>query len=433
MKKRKYHNYKTRNSIKKYIIGFGIFMTLIIGFIITTTYINSRPYVKVGDYYFTKAEYNYFYQLTINSMINDYGGSIEGVDFEKDLDKQYMEDGTSWHDYFIGLTDDYLYDVLTTMQIIKNNNELDYDISDAFNEVMEITNQMAAQEGLDLATYLRYSYDKNLTVQSFEKCAEYDIIANKYLADTSEKMLTDELYNKHYEENKNDYNEVKFYYVEFSDDDQHQNLKDANELLENIKTVEDVEKLENATLKEIVGVNNCDSLYSEWLFSNNEENKKVFEAYDKRSVCLIYKLSQEKVNEVTKSIRYLEITKTDETTDIAFKNAQNEIIKLYEESDKSVEKLEEIAESYADNGTLYEEKTAMKHFLPPDASKWLFDKNTKPKEYKTFMLDNDNVFCLIYFIDNGEDQYKAMSKTKIQQGLIDKMLEEAQVTYAYEK
>ena len=433
-RKQKYYNYKTRNSMKNYIIGFAVFMASVIGLIVLSFYLRSRPYVTVGDYYLTESEYNYYYQLSIDSMQSSYGDLVEylDVDFTQDLKKQYMEDGTSWHDYFVAQTDIYTYDVLTAMQLAQNDNQLDVDIASDYTTVMDTINSYAVQSGMDTNTYLRTYYDSNFSLASFEKCVKYDLIANKYLEEYAEKTITDEHYDKHYEENYKNYDIVKYYYVTFMNEDQEKNKTDANALMETIKSVEDIKNVENVTEEQALGTSSCDSLYAEWLFNKDETaNMKVFEVSDNKSVTLVYKESQEKVNEITKTIHYLNVSKTEEMTDEEFAEKQETIRALVEDSDKSLDALTYIAEANGDNNMLFKEENAIKDYLPDEIAEWLYKEDTKENDIATFTIDD--IFYVVLYEKDGEDQYKAMSEYSILQEIRNDKITTAQETYTFEK
>lgn len=106
---------KRHTKIKATVSIIVVVIILVAGFIASNLAYSIFPAVKVGDVSYTAAQYNFFYNYTINSFLNQYSSYLSqiGLDTSKPYDQQkYAGDTTkTWADHFKETAEDTMKQV----------------------------------------------------------------------------------------------------------------------------------------------------------------------------------------------------------------------------------------------------------------------------------------------------------------------------------
>ena len=85
--------------------SIGVVCLLVLGIVFSINNTRKKQkdaYVKVGDQYINKVEYEFFENTYKNNFKSAYidTGIVANVDLEKNLSKQKYKDGKTWEDFF---------------------------------------------------------------------------------------------------------------------------------------------------------------------------------------------------------------------------------------------------------------------------------------------------------------------------------------------
>ncbi len=198
------------------VIGIGLAAVIIISIavsVISKSNAVNGTYVKIGEHELSQAEYDYYYQTTVNNYLTSYASILPyfGVDTSVDFDKQeYMGSGMTWKDMF---------DEMTVEQIKQNKAMIDdaqktgfsYDAAEDYAGFVSSLEQGAASAGLNIKQYYKENFGEYATEKNMEPFIKESLLAGAYYNEliTQNTPAEDEI-KAYYEENKQSYDRVNY-------------------------------------------------------------------------------------------------------------------------------------------------------------------------------------------------------------------------------
>ncbi len=198
------------------VIGIGLAAVIIISIavsVISKSNAVNGTYVKIGEHELSQAEYDYYYQTTVNNYLTSYASILPyfGVDTSVDFDKQeYMGSGMTWKDMF---------DEMTVEQIKQNKAMIDdaqktgfsYDAAEDYAGFVSSLEQGAASAGLSIKQYYKENFGEYATEKNMEPFIKESLLAGAYYNEliTQNTPAEDEI-KAYYEENKQSYDRVNY-------------------------------------------------------------------------------------------------------------------------------------------------------------------------------------------------------------------------------
>lgn len=420
---KKYQRLKKASNTYIYII-LTIFLisSLLIGINI---YIIHSSYIKVGNISISYPEYQFFYTLTINKMKSDYSDYIEymDIDFSKDLAEQQLGDST-WEEYFITQTDMSIYKILALCNEAENNN-FKYNLDEDVNSFIEEQKSYAESIGFSYKEYIKMTYDKNITEKMIRNCMKYYFLSNLYSLECNINEITDEMYEEYYASHKDELDTVDYGLISVPIENKNQ----LESIIGEIKTVDDFEEKSIEIQKSdgffsVEGYSNCSSLYNVWLFNANPGEMKIF--CDDNYAYLIYHIERHRNNSKTKNVCYAKVDSSDETS---YQNIL-EIKDKFELSKKTEENFIKLVNEYniEDSGFIENLTTSDCYDL---IEVWLFDETRKPGDTQLFKDENSCYY--IFYINDGIEAYKSLSKYSLQEEIIKNYIDSILKKYEFLK
>lgn len=411
-KPRQRHNKKVevRNKPNKKLLLPFVSIIIIIGLLMGLSYYNAhKHYIKVGNEQITKSEYQYFYQYTLNKFQNDFSDyeNYMNVDFSKDLSTQMMKDNLSWEEYFISQTDMLVYETLSTYNEAKKNN-FKIDTSEVQN-VLDLMELYAKNNGFTLDSYLKYLYGKNATEELIKHSIEINYISEKYVESLCLDSITDEEYEEYYNSHKDSLDEVEYYCINFS------SKSAANAALNSIKTEEEfveksIEIQKSDGYNSITGLSNCNSLYSEWIFNAENGEMKVVEDTKNSVYYLLYKIDRHRDESLSRNIYTIDVSFPEDESNTPYFDKISEIEEEFDNTPKTKEDFIELAKKYNVDGSDGYMENVTESSIPATIRIWLFEER---EIGDTTIIMSDLKYTLIYYDGEGIPQYKANSTSSI--------------------
>ncbi len=169
-------------------------------------------YVEVGDRKVTGLEYDYYYNASVNSFLASYASFLPymGLDTTVDFAEQAYSETMSWKDEFDRMS------IISMQQIFALSKEakekgFTYDTEAEYKAHVARLEEAAKTEGVSLAEYYKTSFGTNATVDNMEEIIKEGIYTNAYKQELlKQNVPTADEIAAHYEENKNDYDNVDY-------------------------------------------------------------------------------------------------------------------------------------------------------------------------------------------------------------------------------
>ena len=415
---------------KKYFIPFiVIFLFVIILTIISQIHINSY-YVKVGDVGINKAEYSFFYNLTISKFKTDYSDYINymNIDLDEDLSTQYLKDDISWEDYFISQTDSLVYDILSTVCYAKENN-YEYDATNDVDEMISYLVEYSELQNISYNEYIKYTYDKDITERMIKKCCEYYLLYNKYINENCNTELSENDYEDYYPSNKDSLDCVDYYIIS-------QSASDEEKLKETMLNINSLDEFKEKAIEiqgdmgynSVTGLSNCNTIYANWLFNTDDGTMNTFVDNDNDLSFLIYKVDRHRDETLTKNIYIISLELTDDSDEEQYFNTISEIEEAFDNTSKTEKDFINVAKQYSVDA---EKQTDIAYSqISPLIGNWLY---SDIKKGDTTIIKTSDAFNLIYYNGDGIETYKSLSKQEIVEEKATKFLSNIKEKYTFLK
>ena len=169
-------------------------------------------YVTVGEHEVQRAEYEYYYYSSINSLYSYYGNylSYMGLDLSQPLDQQTYMDDMTWKDYF----DQQAVEQLKQVYALTEEAEaagFEYDAAADVDAAVESLETSAGDADMTVSEYVKASYGSLATLDNVKSFVEKSSIATAYYnsVEDATEVTSDEV-NAYYDENKDNYDSVDY-------------------------------------------------------------------------------------------------------------------------------------------------------------------------------------------------------------------------------
>ena len=431
-------------------------------------------------------QFNYYY-----SYYRDYAATYYGLDVTKSLQEQYYseEQGTTWYDYFMEMTTQYITQLMTMCEAATDAGfKLEEAETKKVNDQLDSIRASADKAGLTMDEYIKKYFDEDLTEEELINYFNMSALAQKYYTDlyTSYKY-SDEEYEKTYEENKTSYQYADFmkYNFSFADPDAsqasdssevpvNQDLKDkakayADDLAkctskrefeeyvrdyleENpdlLKTEEsqemtedEIEEAIDAAVEKLLNTKYAYEVTSEagsWIFDEERKDNDthVFENSDSYTVILVTK-SAYRDESKTKNVRHILVNTetyggsgTDEEKDAAAKKKADEIYDEWKKGEATEESFAELAKKYTaepgtkETGGLIED--IVEGSMVTEFNDWVFDSSRKTGD--TGIVKTSYGYHIMYFVKDGKPAWKKSVDTIMRRNSFSEDYQEFQEKY----
>ncbi len=171
--------------------------------------------VTIGETDYTAAEYSFFYKLTYNNFVNQYGSYIQmmGLDTTKSLSSQQYTEDQTWAQYFQEAAQTSMKEMTALYDdAIKNGFELSEEDKTSLDSTITSMQSGYADAGFTSAdAYLSSVYGKGCTVKLVSALVEKYYIAQSYATEKNDSLTyTDDQLKAYYEENKDNLDQYKY-------------------------------------------------------------------------------------------------------------------------------------------------------------------------------------------------------------------------------
>lgn len=207
--------------------GIGIALVAAIVISIAVSVINKNnalngTYIKVGEHELTQVEYDYYYQTTVSSYLNNYSYLLPymGLDTSVDFDKQtyYMDSSMTWKDMFDQMT----VEQIKQYKALADDAEkagFTYDTEEEYAEFVSGVESSASEAGVSVSNYYKEAFGSYATEANIEGFVKESLFANAYYNSLLEANApADEEIKAYYEENRQSYDKVDYRSFTFTAD-----------------------------------------------------------------------------------------------------------------------------------------------------------------------------------------------------------------------
>ncbi|PKM72712.1 MAG: hypothetical protein CVU91_06700 [Firmicutes bacterium HGW-Firmicutes-16] len=171
--------------------------------------------LTIGETGYTAAEYSFFYNLTYNNFVNQYGDYLQytGLDTTKSLSSQQYTEDQTWAQYFQEAAQASMKEMTALYDdAIKNGFELSEEDKTSLDSTITSMQSGYTDAGFTSAdAYLAYIYGKGCTVKLVSSLVEKYYIAQSYATEKNDSLTyTGDQLKAYYEENKDNLDQYKY-------------------------------------------------------------------------------------------------------------------------------------------------------------------------------------------------------------------------------
>lgn len=401
--------------------------------------------VKSDNYSISYPVMQYLFNYMFQDFCNSYGTSY--FDTTKDLKSQYYneEEKISWYDYFLTSTENYLNQILVFAEGGKKENlSLSSQDEDSIKSAFEQMESYAAQMSMTADEYIKKEYGDTVSKDDIEKIQRMTLLAQQYNNFLYNSFVySKEDYEAEYNQNKANYDVADYYVYSFTYDSDTTELekaelkKQADELAKN-NNKKDFQTAVTKYLKanpSRVSVTTSESSFTEAEFNaavdaaveateilngaysdSNESYKWIFstdrKAGDTTVVdennaynALLVTTPVHRNEALTRNIRHILISVTDNEKLDEFKEKANQILEEWENGDATEDSFAALATKYTEDpgskstGGLY--TGVSEGEMVAEFNDWMFDPNRKVGD--TGIVKTSYGFHIMYY-PGGEMQ-----------------------------
>jgi hypothetical protein len=415
-------------------LGIAVLVVLIVfvaSFPVRNYLATHETYIKVNGENITRVEYDYTYNLSKTSYVNQYGSYMTyfGVDFDSDLSTQMYSDELTWKDFF----DQYAVDSMKQNKALLAEAKaagFTYDTTEEYAEFEQNLKSAASAAGTTVSKYIKEQYGSYATLGRISEYIKESMLINAFYSQKqSEIVPTEDEIESYYQENKNSYDSVDYYIATFGAQlpTEPTELADAEPVYaddgtytpseaETEKAMADAKELAEAAQatietdgEEILGtkyssVSSTDA--RSWLFDESRKagDITVIEDTDDECYYVIKFLDRYLDNTATANARIL-------ITDADGSDTLLDTWKAGEATEESFAAMcdENTLDTSVDGG-LYEALSPSS--MDDDIAEWLFDTSRQYGDTTT-ITGYDGYTYIIYYVENGDPQWKAAIKSNL--------------------
>ena len=429
--------------------------------------------VSVDGEKYTATEVSYYYNSTVNSVLNSTYGAYFSLDTSLPMDQQKVSDfdamllgitleegkEMTWHQFFLDQTKKTL---IQQTALLKAAEKAGFQFSDEMQEELDSTMEQLAtyakQSGVSSASYLKSVYGTNMTEAIFEKQLKNAILTSYFQQDYIDHLeYSDDDIQKYYNENSKKFDTVSYEHISFSGIPETKKDADGNtiaatdeekaaalaaakadaeaalaryqagELLE--KIAKDYEK--GTYVSQDQGVYSSNAL-QEWLFEDGRvagdktvvENGSYFYVVGFRS----RSLDEYQTVNVRHILRKVDDSKLDTKAEDyaaqrqalidAAKAEAEDLLKQWEAGAKTAESFAELAKEKTDDpgsketGGLYEQ--IYKGEMMEEFNDWIFEEGRQMGDTGLVFVDEEDYYTgyhVMYFDSFSDPYWKLLAKS----------------------
>lgn len=414
--------------------------------------------VKIGDEKISVAEYSFYYQNTVNSLVSSYqqmGYDVSqmGLDLTKPFNQQEYTDGSTWDSQFKTQTNATLQKVFGYYQEAKAAGyELTQEEVDSIDEQLKTLEDSVKQNGSNLNAYLKSTYGKGADRGSVRDFMLRSLLAESYSNHLTEQLnYSEEELQKYYDEHKKEIDVVDYraFMIDGANKTEHpedyeyaegEEEKEKEEALQAAKDRADeaLGKLTTLTNFNDVAKEYCDeedreqysdpdgskytnaqysslvSALGDWLFDDarRQGDKTVVESGTNIIVVMFDQRYREEYNLV--DVRHIliapedgsKLATVDDAAKAELKQKAEDVLNEWKAGEKTEESFAALAEEYSSDspeGGLYE--NVYQGQMVANFNDWIFDESRKTGD--TDIVETEYGYHVMYFVGPGDISWKA--------------------------
>lgn len=172
----------------------------------------NNTYIKIGNHEITKAEYDYYYNATVNNYLTAYSSILPymGLDTTKEFDEQPYTEELTWKDMFDQMTADQMTQTYALADDAGANG-FTYDDTNDYSDFTAGIAAAASTAGVTEASYYKSLYGDYATKSNVESYVRKGFLVTAYYNDLLEKnQPSEEEISSYYEANQQSYDKVDY-------------------------------------------------------------------------------------------------------------------------------------------------------------------------------------------------------------------------------
>ena len=457
---------KQRKSNILYGCIFGAFVLVAAAVVLWNSGIfqrNATALTVDGEKY-TAAEVGYYYSSAYNSVASGQYASYYGLDKDKPLNQQNMNDmakmllGVSedmtWDAYFKNAAKETLVNMTALCKAAEAAGfTFDEEMQQEMDNTMDVVSQYAKQNGMSVKAYLKAMFGTYMTVPTFQKLTKDSILASHYEEHyVSDLTYTDKEIADYYQENKSSLDVADYEYIYFrgsasSTTDADGNTveptdeekaaavaaaKDAaNEALERYQSGEKLEDIaedyENGTYASPTASTNTGDAISTWVFDEDRQagDTELVPDGDNYYLAVFHHTGRNEYNTV--NVRHILIkvdsssldkeSETYEADLAALKESKkaeaDKILQEWKDGAATEESFAELADKYSEDGAaggLYEQ--VYHNQMVTEFNDWIFDASRQTGD--TGIVETTYGYHVMYFVGTDLPYWQVQVKNAMQ-------------------
>lgn len=449
---------KQRKSNILYGCIFGAFVLVAAAVVLWNSGIfqrNATALTVDGEKY-TAAEVGYYYSSAYNSVASGQYASYYGLDKDKPLNQQNMNDmakmllGVSedmtWDAYFKNAAKETLVNMTALCKAAEAAGfTFDEEMQQEMDNTMDVVSQYAKQNGMSVKAYIKAMFGTYMTVPTFQKLTKDSILASHYEEHyVSDLTYTDKEIADYYQENKSSLDVADYEYIYFrgsasSTTDADGNTveptdeekaaaaaaakENANEALERYQSGEKLEDIaedyENGTYASPTASTNTGDAISTWVFDEDRQagDTELVPDGDNYYLAVFHRSGRNEYNTV--NVRHILIKVNSSSLDQESETYEADLAALKEskkaEADKILqewkdgaateESFAELADKYSEDGAaggLYEQ--VYHNQMVTEFNDWIFDASRQTGD--TGIVETTYGYHVMYFVGDSDITYR---------------------------
>ena len=394
----------------------GVIVLAVVAFIasfpIRSYMATHEAYITVNGEKVTRAEFDYNYNNTVNTYINQMGSYLGymGLDVNSDFSKQEYADGLTWKDNF----DEMTVEALKTNKALKADAEANgftYDSSAEAEEFKSSLKDAAKEAGVSSGKYVKQVYGQYATVSAVEGYVRESAMLTAYSNYLTEKFApTDEEIQSYYDENSADYETVSYYMSQFiaevGDDATEEEIENAmnDASSDALEAVNDI--VASGDYYENQKKSDVDEAIVNWLFyeERQEGDQTVFPDEENHTYYALRFVNRQKDEESTVNAHVI-MTQDDGQAILdewsAGEATEASFINLWKEHSADTSMPDGLYKNIKSSG------------LDAELSGWLFDGARQAGDTSCISVESTGTNYVVYYVGEGDPSWMADIKSTL--------------------
>ncbi len=178
---------------------------------------NNDPYLSIGNHTLTRTAYDYYFNSTVNSYINNYSYflSYMGLDPSLPYDEQQYSEEMTWQEYFEQLAIEQMKQEYALLDDAAEQG-FEYDTTQDYNTFISTAKTTAQESQMTMSAYYKSMFGDYATAANVKEYMENSYTASAYYEKLKEDATPDEdTITEYYEDHKDEYDQVSYYSFTF--------------------------------------------------------------------------------------------------------------------------------------------------------------------------------------------------------------------------